>query len=123
LENLNSLLTFIFEIMTLPIEEANDYKNFRQFKEKEMTDTAFKKRREKTHKDFADIYIQKAALMGFPIEFIDDIILLNGRFCAFGLTAAKPNAQNHSLRSISQKLKQINKIEHNVAAVLTVDKL
>jgi hypothetical protein len=69
LENLNSLLTFVFEIMTLPIEEANDYKKFRQFKEKAMTDTAFKKKRAKTHKDFADVYT-KAAYDMYPSEMI-----------------------------------------------------
>lgn len=69
LENLNSLLTFVFEIMSLPIEEANDYKKFREIKEKQMTDTAFKKKREKTHKDFADVYT-KAAYDMYPSEMI-----------------------------------------------------
>ena len=69
LESLNSLLTFVFEIMTLPVDEAKDYKNFRQIKEKQMTDTAFKKKREKTHKDFADVYT-KAAYDMFPSEMI-----------------------------------------------------
>jgi hypothetical protein len=57
--NLNSF-TFVFEIMTLPIEEANDYKKFREVKQRQMTDTAFKKKGEKTHKDFADVYTKAA---------------------------------------------------------------
>lgn len=56
LEIMNSLLTFVFEIMALPIDEAKKYDKFREYKSKEMTDTAFKKRRLKTHKNFADTY-------------------------------------------------------------------
>ena len=40
-----------------------------QIKEKQMTDTAFRKKREKTHIDFADVYT-KAAYDMFPSEMI-----------------------------------------------------
>ncbi len=69
LEIMNSLLTFVFEIMALPMDEAKEYQAFRKYKNKEMTDTAFKKRREKTHKDFADVYT-KAAYDMYPSEMI-----------------------------------------------------
>jgi hypothetical protein len=39
------------------------------FKQRQMTDTAFKKKREKTHKDFADVYT-KAAYDMYPSEMI-----------------------------------------------------
>ena len=69
LEIMNSLLTFVFEIMALPMDEAKEYQAFRKYKNEEMTDTAFKKRREKTHKDFADVYT-KAAYDMYPSEMI-----------------------------------------------------
>jgi hypothetical protein len=69
LETLNSFLTFVFEIMPLPLTEAKKYDNFRLKKQKEMTDAAFKKRRAKTHKNFADVYT-KAAYDMYPSEML-----------------------------------------------------
>jgi hypothetical protein len=48
LEKINSLFTFVFEIMALPVNEARKYKRFTESKFKEMTNTTFQKNRRKT---------------------------------------------------------------------------
>jgi hypothetical protein len=54
LEKINSLFTFVFEIMALPIKEAKKYDKFTELKFKEMTDTTFQKNRLKTQKAIVD---------------------------------------------------------------------
>ena len=69
---MEDLLTFVFEIMALPMEEAKTYQKFKELKSKAMTDTAFKKRRLKTHKVFIDIYSKD--IYGFyPSEMVKAI--------------------------------------------------
>ena len=71
-EVMEDLLTFVFEIMALPMEEAKTYQKFKELKSKAMTDTAFKKRRLKTHKVFIDIYSKD--IYGFyPSEMVKAI--------------------------------------------------
>jgi hypothetical protein len=54
LEKINSLFTFVFEIMSLPIKEAKNYKKFTELKFEEMTDIAFQKKRRKTQIEIVD---------------------------------------------------------------------
>ena len=58
LENIDSLLKFVFDFMTLPVKEESNFFRFveRKQKKEDMTETAFQKRRLETSKNIANLH-------------------------------------------------------------------
>jgi hypothetical protein len=71
LQTMDNLITFVFQIMTLPLQEHSDFKKYFDEKEKkrDMTEVAYQKRRLKTQKEIANLHTK--AVYGF---YVDDIV-------------------------------------------------
>jgi hypothetical protein len=71
LQTMDNLITFVFQIMTLPLQEHSDFKKYfdENEKKRDMTEIAFQKKLLKTRKEIMNLHSK--AVYGF---YVDDIV-------------------------------------------------